>query len=377
MSSSHNPSVPRGFGHLVARAVGAALAAALLLSSSACARQEVSSTPTPVAFKACMVSNRDGFQDGAANAAAYYGLLQSEAQFGPRTSAIQMGADATIDDFKAALTKLVSRHCNLIFGVGQQLIAPIRQAAQANPGVDFALVDATLSSSTGSELALRNVKNIEFDSTQAAFIAGYLAAAKTASSSVGVVGGAKSEANLNEVTAFKQGVAYFDLQQSETTVVLGAIGESTQAWNFAGRNLTDAQVGGRVANLVNAGADVVFGVGLSGLQLAKLVASHAGTKLIGSGTDFWSQTEFANFKGIMLASIVKNFSDAVVKTVGDAVAGNFIGGTGGSWLGTLESGDVSLSQEHDISYGMGLQSELDSIRSDLISGKIVVQPATN
>ena len=59
-----------------------ALAGLAVMGTSACATEQVSASPTPVAYKACMISSREGFSDSGINAEAYYGLLQSEAQFG-------------------------------------------------------------------------------------------------------------------------------------------------------------------------------------------------------------------------------------------------------------------------------------------------------
>jgi len=319
-----------------------------------------------------MVSSREGFEDSGANAAAYFGLLQSEAQFGPRTSVVQVSSNAGIDEFTSALNKLVDRDCNLIFGVGQQLVAPIRIAATGHPTVNFALVDAVLTDAKGAELGLANVQNLEFDATQSAFMAGYLAASQASGSSVGVVAGAKSQANYRQVWAFKKGVEYFDAKHQRTTVLIGALGDDISTWNFAGNKPARQSLSSRISGMIGAGADVVFPVGLSGLLIAKLVSSHPGGLVIGTDSDWASQLGFAPYKSMVLASIEKKISDAVVLAVGKAVAGTFVGGTGGSWLGTLETGDVTLTSQRNVNYGAGIQGELDSIKSDLINGKILI-----
>ena len=351
---------------------GLALAAAIALSTTGCSTPVVSSTPTPVAFKACMVSSREGFDDSGVNAAAYFGLLQSEAQYGPRTSVVQVSANAGIDEFSGAISKLIDRNCNLVFGVGQQLVAPIRMAATGHPSVNFALVDAVLTDSKGSELQLNNVQNLEFDATQAAFLAGYLAASQSNGSPVGVVAGAKSQANFKQVWAFQQGVRYFDAKHFKNTVVIGAMGENISSWNFAGNNPTTQSLTSRISGMIDAGASVIYPVGLPGHLVANLVAAHSGELVIGSDSDWWAQPGFAQVKSVVLASMVKKVSESVVSAVGKAVAGNFVGGTGGNWLGTLETGDVALTVQHDIAYGAGVQGELDAIKTDLVNGRILI-----
>lgn len=351
---------------------GIALATSLAFATAGCATPVVSSTPTPVAYKACMVSNRAGFDDSGANAAAYFGLLQSQAQYGPKTSVVQVSSNADIDEFTGALEKLIGRDCNLIFGVGQQLVAPIRIVATANPNVNFALIDAVLTDPKGSELQLANVQNLEFDASQAAYLAGYLAASQSRGSVIGVVAGAKSQANYRQVWAFQKGVEYFDSRHNKNTVLVGALGENIANWNFAGNNPTKQSLRSRISGMVGAGADVIYPVGLSGLVTANIVSALPGTLVLGSDSDWWAQSGFESYKKIVLASMVKKISDAVVLAVGKAVSGTFVGGTGGSWLGTLETGDVSLTGQHDVPYGVGVQGELDSIKADLIGGKIVI-----
>jgi basic membrane protein A len=266
----------------------------------------------------------------------------------------------------------VKRDCNLVFGVGQQLVASVRMAATAHPEVKFALVDAGLSSGNGNQLDLPNVKNIEFDATQAAFMAGYLAASQTGSSTIGLIAGARSHANLNQVFAFRQGVPYFDSKHSKSTVLIGAIGDAPETWSFLGSNPTRQAIHYKISGMTNAGADVIYGVGLPGLYVTKLVSVHPDVLVIGTDSDWWTQPGFADFKKVVLASTTKKIADAVVRTVGDAVSGIFVGGTGGSWLGTLGTGDVMLTEQHDVPYSIGIQSELDSIKSDLISGRLSI-----
>jgi basic membrane protein A len=359
------------------RGLATALAGLAVLSTSACATEQVSASPTPVAFKACMISSREGFSDSGINAEAYYGLLQSEAQFGPQVSVVQMGQNATIDDFTAGLKKLVKRECNLIFGVGPQLVAPIRQVATTYPNVNFALLDAAMSKGNGGELNMANVKNLEFDTTQAAFLAGYLSASKAAGSSIGVVGGARNASNYATLWAFRSGVLYFDQKHDKNTVVIGAIGEAPETWNFAGKASTKQELHDRVSAMVNAGADVIVPIGITGSTIATVIGAYPQVKMVGSTVDWWAQGIYAGQKTQILASIVKRISNTVVVAVGSAVAGNFVGGSGGAWLGTIASGDVWLSAQHEVDYGIGMQAELDSIRADLQNGKLEIPLLSN
>jgi basic membrane protein A len=229
-----------------------------------------------------------------------------------------------------------------------------------------------MSKGNGGELNLANVKNLEFDTTQAAFLAGYLSASKAAGSSIGVLGGARNASNYATLWAFRSGVLYFDQKHDKNTVLIGAIGEAPETWNFAGKTFNKQELHDRVSAMVNAGADVIVPIGISGSTIASVIGAYPQVKMVGSTVDWWAQGIYAGQKTQILASIVKRIANTVVVTVGSAVAGNFVGGSGGVWLGTIASGDVWLTAQHQIDYGMGMQTELDSIRADLQNGNLEI-----
>jgi len=158
----------------------------------------------------------------------------------------------------------------------------------------------------------------------------------------------------------------------KNTVLIGAIGEAPETWNFAGKTFNKQELHDRVGAMVNAGADVIVPIGISGSTIASVIGAYPQVKMVGSTVDWWAQGIYAGQKTQILASIVKRISNTVVVTVGSAVAGNFVGGSGGAWLGTIASGDVWLTVQHQIDYGMGMQTELDSIRADLQNGNLEI-----
>src|SRR5699024_3134063 len=62
-------------------------------------------------------------------------------------------------------------------------------AAQANPETDFAIVDSTAQDADGEPIEVENVKPIEFNTAEAAFLTGYLAAGTTETGQVATYGG--------------------------------------------------------------------------------------------------------------------------------------------------------------------------------------------
>ena len=128
----------------------AALGGAVALALAACgsAPEETDETAggetsaATVDFKACMVSDAGGFDDKSFNQAGFEGLTQAEEELGIEDASVESAADT---DYTPNIDSLVAENCNLIIGVGFLLEDPIQTAAEANPDVNFALVDSSFS----------------------------------------------------------------------------------------------------------------------------------------------------------------------------------------------------------------------------------------
>jgi basic membrane protein A len=340
--------------------LAAALAVGLL---SGCSSTPVSSTPTPVDYKVCLVSDQNGFSDHGLNQAAYFGLLQSEAQLGPMTSAVELSPSDSRYKATHAVQTLVNRNCSLIFAVGQVNVAGVRAAANRNPQLRFALLDAQLTDATGSELTMPNVVSVGFDETLAATQAGYLAASKTQNSMVGVIGDKNSNQTVATILAFRDGVKQFNAAHQAQVSVIGADSSDSSSWRLIGNVPAPARVEANVRDLLSSGASVVFGVNVSNLAVAKAVAKFPGTSMIGWNADLYLDPDFATYKAALLASIRKSASDELVAIAQSAMVGTFAPGlisnaTDGTPL-------VGLTPEHEIPFGNGISSELQNLKPTL------------
>ncbi len=154
-------------------------------------------TPTPGAFKACMVADESGFDDGGANQQAHNGLMQAATDLKILVGQAQSDAES---DYASSIASLVGAQCSLIVTVGAQHAADTQAAAQTNPSVKFLLVDAQPAEPRP------NLKPLLFDLADAAFLAGYVAAAQTPSGTV-ALGEQTDEPYRN---GFAAGVDYFN-----------------------------------------------------------------------------------------------------------------------------------------------------------------------
>jgi basic membrane protein A len=80
----------------------------------------------------------------------------------------------------------------------------------------------------------------------------------------------------------------------------------------------------------------------------------------------------AEYRPIVLTSVLKNTGDAVVSIVSDDVDGTF---DSDPFVGTLENGGVDIADFHDLAASVSeeLSTEIDGLRDDIIAGDITVE----
>ena len=80
----------------------------------------------------------------------------------------------------------------------------------------------------------------------------------------------------------------------------------------------------------------------------------------------------AEFRPLLLTSILKNTEDAVVTAIGDAVDGTI---SDEPIIGTLENGGVDIAPFHDLEERVSdeTRAELDALRQQIIAGEITVE----
>ena len=319
------------------------------------------------AAHACMVTDVGGINDRSFNAAAWNGMQAAKAQnSGIKVDYVQSTAEA---DYGPNLTQYVQQKCDLIVAVGGLMGDATAKAAKDNPSQKFAIVDAKIDSS--------NVFSMQFDTAQAAFLAGYLAAGTSKSGVVGTYGGLKIPPVTIFMDGFVDGVAQYNKVKSKNVKVLGW-DKTAQNGSFVNgaQAFTDQNAGKRFADqFVAQGADVILPVaGGTGLGTAA-GAQQSGGKYSVIWVDQDGCSSASQYCSVFLSTVVKNMSDAVRDTVLKAADGSL--GAGGS-IGTLANNGVQLAPYHDMDSKVpaDLKSELDTLKQDIISGKVqVTSPA--
>jgi basic membrane protein A len=315
--------------------------------------ETATATAEPVDFKACMVSDSGGFDDKSFNQTSHKGLTDAAANLGVETGEVESQSDTEYAD---NIQALVDEGCNQITTVGFLLGDATLAAAKKNPDVDFAIVDFAY------DKAPKNLKGLVFNTAEPSFLAGYLAAAKSETGTVGTFGGLNIPTVTSFMTGFMQGIERYNEDTGSDVQLLGWDGKSG---SFT-EDFEDKAKGQTVAEgMIQQGADVIFPVagpaGLGGLQAAQ----DAGVWGIWVDTD--GCVSAAEYCDILLTSVVKGMDVAVEQAIKESLEGNF---SNELYVGTLENEGVGLAPYAEGEVDDELTATIEDLKQQIISGEI-------
>jgi basic membrane protein A and related proteins len=352
----------------------AALSGAVALALAACGsapEDEATSTGgTDTAatsdFKACMVSDSGGFEDKSFNQSGAEGLERAGDELGVEVLTVESQAET---DFTPNVESLVSQDCDLIIGVGYLLADAMTTAAQANPDIEFALVDSTFNEE------LDNAQPLLFNTQEAAYLAGYVAAGSSATGTVATFGGIQIPSVSIFMDGFADGVAKYNEDNGANVTVLGWDKEA-QTGSFTGdfENQTNGQ--NLAKGFIDQGADVIMPVaGPVGLGAAAAAQTAGDVSIVGVDADWYLTAP--DYSSIILTSVMKEIGQAVYDTVAAAADGNF---TSEPYVGTLENGGIGIAPFHDFDSVVpaDVKSAVEELTAQIIAGDLVVEsPSQN
>jgi len=352
------------------RVVAVIAAGGLALSAAACgdAPEEDNDTGGTAAekYRACMVTDVGGIDDRSFNTSAWKGLEAAAAEDkNIETKNVVSSQEA---DYETNLTGFLSQDCKFILAVGGLMANATSKVAKANAKQQFGIVDAKLPET--------NVFPMQFDTAQAAFLAGYLAAGYSKSGKVGTYGGMKIPPVTIFMDGFADGVAHYNQAKGKNVQVLGW-SKATQNGSFT-NDFVKQDAGKKVSDtLVAQGADVIMPVA-GGAGLGTAAASQAaGGKYAVIWVDVDGCESAQQYCSTFLTTVVKNIPDAVKEAVLKGAKGESLSSTPG-FLGTLENNGVSIAPYHefDSKVPADLKGEIDKLKADIIAGTVkVTSPA--
>jgi basic membrane protein A len=318
-----------------------------------------SGEPMPEPILACQVTDTGGIDDKSFNQTAFKGITDAvEAGYAvPESNYLESQAET---DYAPNIQSWLDEGCDLIITVGFLLGTATQEAAAANPDQAFEIIDFAY------DPEIPNVRGAVFGTTDAAFLAGYLAAGVSETGVVATYGGIQIPCGVTcFMDGFVYGVRHYNQENGTDVQVLGWNPE-TQAGAFTGdfenadngRNLTQS--------FVDEGADVILPVaGPVGVGSAALAQELGNVWVIGVDAD-WFET-LPEYTDVILTSVLKGLDVAVSSTIKDVAEGNFSGGTR---VFTIAEDGVGIGAINE-AVDAGLQADVDAIHAGLVDGSIV------
>ena len=323
---------------------------------------EVTEEPTqePPAY-VCQITDTGGIDDRSFNETAWRGIQDAVDEFGIRANFLE---SQEVADYETNINAFIQEGCDLIITVGFLIADATAAAAEANPDQKFSIVDFAF------DPVIPNVVGQVFETDEAAFLAGYVAADVTETGIVGTFGGLPIPTVTIFMDGFVAGVEQYNEDNGTDVQVLGWDPE-TETGSFT-NSFDDQQLGRETAvSLMDEGADIIMPVaGPVGLGAAAAIQERGNAYIIGVDSDwFLTSPEYAE---IILTSVMKRMDSTTFLVIEDVIEGTFEGGT---VVGTLENEGVAIAPFHDNADLISdeLQTRIDELRQAIIDGEIVLE----
>jgi len=327
--------------------------------------------------KTCLVTDLAGIDDKSFNATAWQGVLDAiDAGYAtPEPDSFYLESD-TDADWQPNIDQMIAQGCEHIVTVGFALDAVTQANAPTNPDINWTIVDVDFFDFTTdppTDVTFDNAIELTYQTDEAAFLAGYVAASVTESGVVGTFGGANFPTVSIFMDGFYWGVQHWNEVKGDDVAVLGWDPANPDTGLFTG-NFTDLDIARATAqSLLDEGADVIMPVGGqinlgAGAAMEDLGMGASGDTfgaLIGVDTDqFISAPEYAD---LWLTSVEKKMALGVADSIRQTAEGMF---TPGNTRGFLSNGGVDISPYHNFDSIVSdeTKAEVEALKAAIIAG---------
>lgn len=346
------------------------LVTTFVVTVSACGEEESASSANTF----CAVSDSGGWNDKSFNQSVRLGVEQAVTDLGVQKN---LAESKNENDYDANLKNQVGE-CGLIFTVGFNLADATTKFAKENTDQNFAIID-------DSSIDLPNVKPIVFNTAEASYLAGYLAAGMSETGTVATFGGMAIPTVQIFSDGFYQGVQKYNEDNSKSVKVLGWNPDDPNSSSYVAQDatgFTDQTKGKSITkDFIAKGADVILPVaGQAGIGAAAAVkdananvsAANDKAKLIWVDADGYETQP--DYKEYILSSVMKEIKQATFDNIKAVKEGSF---SNTPYIGTIANKGVGLAPFHDFESmveGQGdLKAKLDKLQEDIASGTIKVE----
>jgi basic membrane protein A len=342
-------------------------------TTTAAAVEETTTTAAAMAFegepiKTCLVTDLAGVDDRSFNASAWAGVQAAmDAGFATEDSTYLESTDAS--DWQPNIDQFISQGCQHIVTVGFALGEVTAINAQANPDIIFSMVDNVLTDENFAPLALPNVRELVYQTDQAAFAAGYLAAGVTETGVLCTYGGANFPTVAIFMDGFTRGAGYYNEVKGTDVQVLGWDVDA-QDGLFTG-SFTDMGLARSTAeSLFQESCDIILPVGGAINLPAGDAINDSGINaaLVGVDADAYFAMD-EQYQSLWLTTVEKAIGPLVTLSVQQQAEDSW---TPGAFVGNLSNDGVGLAPFHDWDAVVSgeLKTEVAQLLQDIKDGVI-------
>jgi basic membrane protein A len=322
-------------------------------------------------FKACVVTDTGGINDKSFNASAYQGMKDAAAK--NKNIAISYLSSQSSTDYVPNINSFIHKGCGIIVTVGFLMDQATAAAANAHPNQKFAIVDDAPTAKKSHELL-----GLQYETDQAGFLGGMLAAGMTKKGVVATFGGQPFPSVTLYMNGFVAGVRYYDKTYGAAVKALGwtpaagacSLSTCNGKGTFVG-NFTDQTAGKTdTSNFFAQNADIVFpvagSVGLGSVAAAKQAGAGHSVMWVDSNGCVSDAADCSWFVGTVAKGVEPSVRDAVLS----AAKGTF---KGGIYVGTLKNQGTQL-EYGGITVPASLKAKIAKAKAGIIAGTISVNP---
>ena len=328
-------------------------------------------------FHGCYVSDTGGVDDRSFNQDIHEGMQRAETELGIQYSFVE---SQTAADYAPNLQAFVDQDCDLIVPAGFNFGGATVESATANTDQLYAIVDFDIfdfsDPDAPTDVTLDNVRELTFQTDEAAFLAGYLSAGMSETGTVATYGGVLFPTVTIFMNGFTAGVRAFNQDNGTSVQVLGwdpETQEGTQVSPDPAVGFDNSAEGRRITeDFISEGADIILPVaGPTGLGTLAAAEDAGNVKVIWVDQD--GCIAVPDSCALFLTSVEKHMALAVFETMQSVIDDTF---QSGLYVGTLEDDGVGISEFHEFEgeVPQELTDRIEELRLGIIDGSVSVNP---
>jgi basic membrane protein A len=311
-------------------------------------------------FLACAVSDEGSWNDKSFNEAAYGGLLKAEEELGVKISDAESNSP---EDFEPNLIAMVDAGCDVIFGVGFNLIDPLFAAAKANPDSNFVTIDGY------GDPEIVNLKPVEYKTAESSYLAGYAAAAFSTTKTIGTYGGLNIPAVTDFMVGYYNGAKAYEAETGTAVTIVGFDPANPDAGDYVG-DFQNKEVAKSIsAGQIEKGADVILPVAGGLFSATSEAIKESNKDIVMLGVDKDVAVTSPEYADQILTSIEKLMTLAVYDVIKEAMDSGF---NAEPYVGTLANEGTQLSSFGVFTdkFSADVMAKLDELKAGIIDGSI-------